>query len=166
VGTGIGGGGLANGRMLHGLIHPEMGHIFVPHDRQADPFAGICPYHGDCLEGLATGPALEARWGQRAETLPDDHPAWALEAHYLALGLTNFILTLSPQRLILGGGVMQQPQLFPLLRARVQALLNGYIETPALRGHIDTFIRAPGLDTRSGVLGAIAIAELAAAGPS
>jgi fructokinase len=162
VGTGIGGGGLANGRMLHGLLHPEMGHILIPHDRQADPFAGACAYHGDCLEGLAAGPALEARWGQRAETLSDDHPAWALEAHYLAMGLANFILTLSPQRLILGGGVMQQPQLFPLIRARVAALLNGYVETPALRGDIEAFIQPPGLGTRSGVLGALAIAELTA----
>jgi fructokinase len=120
IGTGIGGGGLMNGGVMHGLIHPEMGHIFVPHDRQTDPFPGSCPYHGDCLEGLASGPALEARWGQRAETLPDEHPAWDLEAHYLALALANFICTLSPQRIILGGGVMQQPQLLPLIRTEVQ----------------------------------------------
>jgi fructokinase len=163
VGTGIGGGVLANGRVLHGLIHPEMGHLLIPHDRQADPFAGVCPYHGDCLEGLAAGPALEARWGQRAETLPDEHPAWALEAHYLGMALANYILSLSPQRLILGGGVMQKPQLFPLIRARVAALLNGYVETPALRAQIADFIRPPGLGTRSGVLGALALAELAAA---
>ena len=163
VGTGIGGGALANGRVMHGLIHPEMGHCLVPHDRQADPFAGACPYHGDCREGLAAGPALEARWGQRAETLPADHPAWALEAHYLALGLANMILLLSPQRLILGGGVMQQPHLFPLIRERVPALLNGYVETPALHPEgLEAFIRPPGLGTRSGVLGALALAELAA----
>ncbi len=164
VGTGIGGGALANGRLLHGLIHPEMGHILVPHDRQADPFAGACPYHGDCLEGLAAGPALEARWGQRAETLPAEHPTWAQTAAYLASGLANYILVLSPQRLILGGGVMQQPQLFPLVRAEVQRLLNGYIETPALSpAGLEAFICPPGLGTRSGVLGAIALAELAAA---
>lgn len=162
VGTGIGGGGLANGGLLHGLVHPEMGHIRVPHDRAADPFDGVCPYHGDCLEGLAAGPALEARWGQRAETLPADHPAWPLQAHYLAQGLANFILVLSPRRIILGGGVMQQPQLLPLIRAEVQRLLNGYVETPALREHIEAYIQAPGLGTRSGVLGALALAEIAA----
>ncbi len=165
VGTGIGGGAMANGRVMHGLLHPEMGHIRIAHDRQADPFAGACPYHGDCLEGLAAGPSLEARLGQRAETLPDDHPVWALEAHYLAQGLANFILVLSPQRLILGGGVMQQPQLMPMIRAEVVQLLNGYVETPALKPEgIADYICAPGLGTRSGVCGALALAELAAGG--
>ena len=164
VGTGIGGGALLNGKLAHGLIHPEMGHLLIPHDHQADPFGGSCPYHGDCLEGLAAGPALEARWGQRAETLPSDHPAWPLEAHYLALGLANYIFTLSPQRLLLGGGVMAQPQLFPLIRARVQALLNGYVESPALREGIEAYIQPPALAPRSGVLGAFALAEIAAGG--
>jgi fructokinase len=142
-----------------------MGHIRIAHDRQADPFAGACPYHGDCLEGLAAGPSLEARLGQRAETLPDDHPVWALEAHYLAQGLANFILVLSPQRLILGGGVMQQPQLMPMIRAEVVQLLNGYVETPALKPEgIADYICAPGLGTRSGVCGALALAELAGGG--
>jgi fructokinase len=111
VGTGLGGGGLVNGRPLHGLLHPEMGHVRIPHDWDADPFPGTCPFHGDCLEGLAAGPALEQRWGQRAEFLPPEHPAWALEAHYLALALANYITVLSPQRIIMGGGVMQQPPL-------------------------------------------------------
>ena len=94
IGTGIGGGCVANGKLVHGLIHPEMGHIRVPHDRDHDPFPGVCPFHGDCLEGLAAGPAIESRWGQRAETLPADHPAWPLEANYLALGLVNIICCL------------------------------------------------------------------------
>src|SRR5690606_38063985 len=132
IGTGIGGGGLVNGQLMHGLIHPEMGHIRIPHDRDADPFDGICPYHGDCLEGLASGPAITARWGERGETLPADHPAWPLEAHYLALGLVNFICTLSPQRIVLGGGVMQQAQLFPLIRQQVRELLNGYVQAPEI----------------------------------
>jgi fructokinase len=163
IGTGIGGGGIIRGRLLHGLLHPEMGHIRVPHDRQADPYAGVCPFHGDCLEGLASGPSLERRWGRRAETLPANHPAWALEAHYLALALVNFICTLSPQRIILGGGVMAQPQLFPLIRQEVQTLLNGYVQAPAILDGIAAYIVPPGLGNRAGVLGAIALAEQVAA---
>ena len=161
IGTGIGGGGMVNGKLLHGLIHPEMGHIRIPHDRNLDPYAGCCPYHGDCLEGLAAGPALEERWGQRAETLPADHPAWQLEAEYLALGLVNFICTLSPQRIIMGGGVMQQPHLLPLVRRRVQELLNGYLQVPMILERIDDYIVPPELGNRAGVLGAIALGQQA-----
>jgi len=162
VGTGIGGGALVEGHLIHGLMHPEMGHVRIPHDFQADPFPGLCPYHGDCLEGLACGPAIKARWGQPAETLPPDHPAWALEAHYLALGLVAYIVTLSPQRIMLGGGVMAQTHLFPLIRQEVQALLNGYIQSPALLGQIQDYIVPPALGNRAGVLGAIALAQDAA----
>jgi len=108
VGTGIGGGGMIEGQLMRGLRHPEMGHILVPHDWEADPYAGSCPYHGDCLEGLAAGPALEERWGRAPETLAAEHPAWALEAQYLALALANLIYTLSPRRIVMGGGVMEQ----------------------------------------------------------
>ena len=162
VGTGIGGGALVEGHLIHGLMHPEMGHVRIPHDFQADPFPGLCPYHGDCLEGLACGPAIKARWGQPAETLPPDHPAWALEAHYLALGLVAYIVTLSPQRIMLGGGVMAQTHLFPLIRQEVQTLLNGYIQSPALLGQIQDYIVPPALGNRAGVLGAIALAQDAA----
>jgi fructokinase len=158
IGTGIGGGGLASGKLLHGLIHPEMGHICLPHDFVRDPFPGSCPFHGDCLEGLASGPALEKRWGARAETLSADHPAWELQAHYLALALVNYICILSPQRIILGGGVMEQPQLFPLIRRAVQQLLNGYVQSPAIVENIDAYIVPPGLGKRAGVLGALALA--------
>ncbi|NLF66570.1 MAG: ROK family protein [Chloroflexi bacterium] len=161
IGTGIGGGAMVGGSLLHGLLHPEMGHVRLPHDRQQDPYPGRCPYHGDCLEGLASGPAIAARWGQPAETLPVDHPAWALEAHYLALGLVNFIVTLSPQRIILGGGVMAQAQLFPLVRRRVLELLNGYVQSPRLLEAIDTYIVPPALGRRAGVLGALALARQA-----
>ncbi len=161
IGTGIGGGGLASGRLLRGLIHPEMGHIRIPHDFARDPFPGACPYHGDCLEGLASGPALEKRWGQRAEALPADHPAWELEAHYLALALVNYICTLSPQRIIIGGGVMEQAQLFPIIRNQVQQLLNGYVQSPEIQERIDEYIVPPGLGECAGVLGAIALAERA-----
>ncbi|MCB0084884.1 MAG: ROK family protein, partial [Caldilineaceae bacterium] len=102
VGTGLGGGGMVNGKLLHGMMHPEMGHMLVPHNWAEDPYAGYCPYHGDCWEGLAAGPALRGRWQVDPTTLPPEHPAWQLEAHYLALGLMNIISTLSPQRIIMG----------------------------------------------------------------
>jgi fructokinase len=162
VGTGIGGGGMINGKLMHGLVHPEMGHMPIPHDLHQDPFAGSCPFHGDCLEGLASGPALEARWGQRAETMPPEHPAWELEAKYLALAVVSLICTLSPQRIILGGGVMQQAHLFPLIRHQVQQLLNNYVNAPAILEHVDEYIVPPGLGHRAGVKGAIALAQQAA----
>jgi fructokinase len=162
IGTGIGGGGMVNGQLIHGLIHPEMGHMLMRRDPEQDPFEGWCPYHGDCLEGLAAGPALDARWGQRGETLPEDHPAWALEAEYIAQGLMNITLVLSPQRLILGGGVMHQSTIFPLVRQRVQTYLNGYVKSPAILEDIDSYIVPPGLGDRAGVLGAVALAQLAA----
>ena len=161
IGTGIGGGALVNGRLLHGLIHPEMGHIPLPHDRQRDPFPGSCPFHGDCFEGLANGPALHKRWGQPAETLPPDHPAWDLEATYIAYALAAYITVLSPQRIVLGGGVAQQSQMFPLIHHKVPQILNGYIHSPQILEHIAEYIVPPGLGGRAGVLGAIALAELA-----
>jgi len=158
VGTGIGGGGVINGRMLHGLVHPEMGHIRIPR-APGDSFPGNCPYHGDCLQGLAAGPAIEARWGKRAEELPQDHPAWSLEASYLALAINDLICVVSPERVILGGGVMHQRHLFPLIRQEVQRLLNGYVQSPRIIEKIDEFIVPPGLGDRAGVSGAIALAE-------
>jgi fructokinase len=160
IGTGIGGGAMVEGNLLHGVMHPEMGHIRLPHDREDDPYEGRCPFHGDCLEGLASGPALEERWGARAETLPADHPAWELEATYLAYALVNFILTLTPQRIILGGGVMEQPQLFPLIRAKTQELLNCYFQVSEILEQIDSYIVPPALGNQAGLLGAIALAEL------
>jgi fructokinase len=160
IGTGIGGGGIVNGRLMHGLMHPEMGHIAVPHDTRADPYRGACPYHGDCLEGLASGTAIEQRWGRRAEDLPPDHPAWALEAHYLSMGLVNFTYGLSPQRIILGGGVMRHTHLFAPIRHRVRELLNGYL--PLLDNDDETlerYIVPPGLGEQAGVLGALALAS-------
>lgn len=158
VGTGIGGGGMVEGRLIHGLLHPEMGHMRVPHDRQADPFAGTCPFHGDCWEGLASGPAIEARWGRRAEELPPGDAAWPLEAHYLALGIANLICALSPQRMVLGGGVMRQVHLLPRIRQNVLALLNGYIRVGELLDHVDRYVVAAGLGENAGALGAMALA--------
>ena len=158
VGTGIGGGGMMRGRRLRGLIHPEMGHLLLPR-ADGDTFEGICPYHGDCLEGMASGPALRARCGRPAEDLPPDDPAWNFEVHYLAAAIVNYICALSPQRVIMGGGVMRQAHLFPRIRERVHALLNGYIHSPAVLGGLDDFIVPPALGERSGVLGAIALAQ-------
>lgn len=161
VGTGIGGGAFVNGRVVHGLLHPEMGHIRVPHDLATDPFTGSCPFHGDCLEGLATGVAMEKRWGQKAETLPAAHPAWELEALYLALALANYVCVLSPQRIIMGGGVMSQPQLLPLVRRKLVAVLNGYVQAVEILEHTDRYVVAPALGSRAGVLGALALAQAA-----
>ncbi len=160
IGTGIGGGLIIDGKPYHGLVHPEMGHIALPHDLQRDPFPGNCPYHQDCFEGLASGPALEARWGQPAKTLPEAHPAWELEAHYIALGLQNIICVGSPQRIILGGGVMEQHQLFALIRQKVQTYLDEYIHTQSILTGIDDYIVPPGLGGKAGVLGSIALAML------
>lgn len=162
VGTGIGGGAMVNGGLVHGLMHPEMGHVFPPHDRTEDPFEGTCPYHKDCLEGLASGPAIQRRWGARAETLPLDHPAWDLEAKYLAHGIVPQIYILSPQRVILGGGVMEQAHLFPKVRRRVGEILNGYIQARVILEDLDAYIVPPGLGNRAGVLGAVALAQRAA----
>jgi fructokinase len=159
AGTGIGGGGLVNGRPLHGLVHPEMGHMRVPRDREADPFDGVCPYHGDCLEGLASAHALGQRWGRPPETLPADHPAWPLEAHYLALGVVSVICILSPRRVLLGGGIMRQTALLPLVRAKMLGLLNGYVPSAAIADRIDDYVVGPALGSRAGVLGALALAR-------
>lgn len=158
VGTGIGVGGLVNGQLLHGLLHPEAGHMRLPRDPQRDPFTGACPYHGDCFEGLACGPAMAKRWGQPAETLPADHPAWALEAHYIALAVMNLTLIVAPQRIVIGGGVTQQPGLIDNVRREVVQLLNGYLQTDRITRDINRFIVPPALGNQSGMLGAIALA--------
>lgn len=155
VGTGIGGGALLDGRLVHGQTHPEMGHVLLARD-PGDDFPGVCPYHGACWEGLASGPAIEARWGARAETLPPDHEAWPVQARALARGLVNLILTLSPERVVLGGGVMRQSQLFPLIRQEVAALLNGYLPLP---DDLAGLVVPTGLDGKAGVLGALALAQ-------
>ncbi|MFN7994632.1 MAG: ROK family protein [Bryobacteraceae bacterium] len=160
IGTGIGGGGIVNGHFMHGLVHPEMGHIRIPHDRAVDPFPGACPFHGDCLEGLASGPALEARWGQRGETIPAGHIAWEIEAGYLAYALANWICTLSPQKIIMGGGVMKQLGLFERIRRKVLDLLNSYIQSPQILECIDSYIVPPALGGDAGVSGAIALAAM------
>lgn len=158
VGTGIGGGAIVGGRRLHGLVHPEMGHMRIPRE-PADLFPGACPFHGDCLEGLASGPAIQARRGLPGEALTVDDPVWGLEARYLALGLVNVIAVLSPQRIIVGGGVMRHPHLLARVRDEAQKILAGYVRAPAVTGAIERYIVPPGLGERAGVLGALALAQ-------
>jgi fructokinase len=159
VGTGIGGGGLAGGNLLHGLLHPEFGHMRIPHDFERDPFEGVCPYHGDCWEGLASGRAIEARWGKPAEELDDEPAVWELEAHYLALGLVSVMCVLSPERIVVGGGVARRDALLPLVQREVLSLMNGYLDSTVVRDRISDYITPPALGGRAGVLGAIALAE-------
>lgn len=158
IGTGIGGGYIKDGRSLVGLLHPEMGHLRIPHNWELDPFVGNCPFHGDCFEGLASGPAIEKRLGVSGGVVPETDPFWYVESDYIALALVNFIVTLSPKKIILGGGVMQREFLFTKVRRRVQELLNGYVVSKTLLKQIDGYIVAPGLGNQSGSLGAIALA--------
>ncbi len=164
VGTGIGGGLILGGRPFRGLVSLEMGHIRIPHDLSLDPFRGACPYHEDCFEGLASGPAIQARFGQRAEFLPDSHPFWQIEADYIAYALVNYILTVAPRKIVLGGGVMQKSFLYEKIRLKVHDLLRQYVKHETLTHHLDTYIVPPALGNRSGVLGGLALAMEAEAG--
>lgn len=162
IGTGIGAGFVSRGRIMHGLIHPEAGHATVPQDKTKDPFSGVCPYHGNCLEGLASGPSMKERWHvESAMYLPEDHPAWDLEAEYLGHAMANCVLNISPQRIIIGGGVMQRQSLFAKVRTNTQNLLNGFIKHRAILEDIDKYIVPPALGGDAGVRGALAIAEKA-----
>ena len=158
VGTGIGGGGLMDGQLLHGLLHPEMGHIRIRGAGLAKDDTGVCLFHKHCLEGLASGPAMQARWGIPPEDIPSDDPAWELEAKLLAEGIANIILILSPNIIVLGGGVMSQKRLFPMIREHVLRLLNGYIQHADLLENVDEYIVPPELGDNAGLLGAIALA--------
>ena len=158
IGTGIGGGLIVNGKPFRGIVSLEMGHIRIPRDLELDPFQGSCPYHGDCFEGLASGPAIQARFGRRAEILADDDPYWNMEADYIAFALANYIFAVAPKKIILGGGVMQKSFLFGKIREKVLELLNKYLNHSMLIDHIDEYIVPPLLGNRSGILGGIALA--------
>ena len=159
VGTGFGGGIIVNGGPIHGLMHPEMGHLPL-RLREGDNFQGVCPYHGRCVEGLCSGPAIEARWGVPASELAPDHEAWDGEAYYLAQALMAYVLTVSPERIIMGGGVMHhQRQLFPKIRAYLQELLNGYLVDLATLGERGDFIVPPALGNKAGIVGALVVAD-------
>lgn len=155
IGTGVGGGAILNGQTLQGMLHPEMGHMRVKR-LEEDNFAGVCPYHQDCLEGLVSGPAILKRTGTAAQNLPIDHASWKITAYYLAQGIANIMLILSPQKIILGGGVMQQSHLFPMIYNYLGVILNGYVDHANIQ-QFDTYIVAPGLRNDSGLKGSIAL---------
>ena len=158
VGTGIGAGIIVDGKPVHGLLHPEAGHILVQR-KEGDSFEGVCPYHKACLEGMASGPAIEKRWGISAKELQDKVEVWELEAHYLAQAIMNYILILSPKRIILGGGVMHQEQVIPLIREDVKRLLAGYICMPELND-MEHFIVTPKLNDNQGIMGCIQLTQM------
>ncbi|MCI8838613.1 MAG: ROK family protein [Hungatella sp.] len=153
VGTGIGVGIMADGKLLHGMLHPEGGHILMP-VRSDDTYEGKCPYHKTCLEGLASGPAIEARWGAPARELADRPEVWDLEAYYLAHALVTYIMVLSPQKIILGGGVMHQTQLMDRIRGYVKDMMAGYLVTRELED-LKSYIVLPSLNDNQGILGAL-----------
>lgn len=159
VGTGIGAGVYAEGKLLHGMLHPEAGHILMRR-REDDHYEGKCPYHKTCLEGLAAGPAIEERWGKKGIELQDQDEVWDLEAYYLAQALTDYILILAPQLIILGGGVMHQEQLFTRIRSYVKEMLNGYIKTKELED-IDHYIVPASLHDDQGIMGALELGRRA-----
>ncbi len=159
LGTGVGGGIIANGSLIHGMVHPEMGHIFLPKHPE-DTFEGSCPFHNDqCFEGLASGPAMQARWGQAAENLGENHPAWELEADYIAKALVSFICTLSPEKIIIGGGLSQNQGLLHRIKHKTQEQLAGYIRSEFIENDLDNYIVLPALGTKSGVVGALELAH-------
>ena len=161
LGTGIGMGAMSGGRLIHGMLHPEAGHIkLVP--EPGDEYKGHCPSHGTCFEGMACGPAIQDRWGKPAKELRDMPEVWELEAKYIAQALTAVIYMISPQKIILGGGVASQAQIFPLVRKYVLEYINGYIDTKELR-NINAYIVPAALNGNQGIMGALKLAEMAAA---
>lgn len=166
VGTGIGGGGLLGGQLIHGLLHPEMGHVPVARNPD-DTFVGSCPFHGDCLEGLAAGPAIAERWGTPAQDLVGDELRRAvdIEADYLSQMAATMTYILSPARLIFGGGVMHVDGLLDTMRSRLVDRLNAYLDVPEITEDVDSYVVRPVLGDHAGVLGAIALADRAATAP-
>ena len=157
VGTGIGAGIIVEGNIIHGLLHPEAGHMMICHEER-DLFEGCCPFHKNCLEGMASGPSIEKRWGKKAYELEPEHIAWDIEAHYLSVALMDAILMISPEKIILGGGVMKQSHLFPLIRKKVLERLNGYIKVPEILENINSYIVYPELGDNAGICGGLALA--------
>jgi len=158
VGTGIGAGVIVNGKPLHGMMHPEGGHILISRHPDDPLSEGCCPFHKNCLEGLAAGPSLEKRWGVRGAELSDRKEVWDLEAYYIAQAICNYIMVVSPEMVILGGGVMHQEQLFPLIREKVLEMVAGYIQTEEL-ADIDYFIVPASLHDDQGIMGCLELAR-------
>ena len=161
IGTGVGAGIYIEGKLLHGMLHPEAGHVMIQR-REGDNYQGKCPYHGTCLEGMAAGPAVEERWGRKAVELKDRKEVWDLEAYYIAQALTGYILTLSPEMIILGGGIMHQEQLFPMIRGYVKEMLGGYIKTEELE-NMENYIVPASLNDDQGIMGALELGKRALA---
>jgi fructokinase len=162
IGTGIGGGVMVDGVPIHGLMHPEIGHIYPRRHPLDVGFDGVCPFHRDCLEGVASGPAILARSGASLQDLDEHHPQWEIEADYLGQLCAQLVVTVSPQRIIMGGGVMGQARLLPLIRPRLCHWLGGYIDREEIQGGADRYVVAPELGDRTGVLGALVLAMDAA----
>jgi fructokinase len=162
IGTGIGGGLIIAGAPLHGLMHPEIGHIYPRRHPLDESFAGVCPFHRDCLEGVASGPAILARTGATLQELDHSHPQWEIEADYLGQLCALLVVTVSPQRIVMGGGVMSQVRLLPLIRRRLLYWLGGYINRSKILSGVDRYVVAPDLGDRAGVLGALMLAMDAA----
>lgn len=159
IGTGIGVGAAVEGKLLHGMLHPEAGHILIRKNPQ-DKYQGKCPYHKTCFEGLAAGPAIEERYGKFPLELVNEKEVWELEADYIAQALMNYILILSPERIILGGGVMHQEQLFPIIREKTAEYMAGYLKTEQLN-NMESYIVPPSLNDNQGILGALKLAAMA-----
>ena len=154
IGTGVGAGVVVGGKIISGFAHPEAGHISLKRHPE-DHYEGKCPFHLDCLEGMAAGPAIEARWGKKGIELSNELEVWNLEAYYIAQAIYNYYLILSTERFILGGGVMKQRQLFPMIREHLVALNNNYVTLPELEG----FIVPPALEDNAGITGCYELAK-------
>ncbi|MFD2257756.1 ROK family protein [Luteolibacter algae] len=155
IGTGIGAGVLCDGRLLHGALHPEFGHLLLPR-KAGDDFAGTCPFHGCCLEGMASGPAIEQRWEKCGDKLPPEHPAWDTEAWYLAHGIQALLAIAPPERVVIGGGVSQAAGLHEKTEELIKELAGGYF--PALENA--PYIVPPKLGQEAGICGALMLTGL------
>lgn len=160
IGTGVGVGVYCNGGLVHGLVHPEAGHILLNRHPE-DSFEGSCPFHKNCVEGMASGPAIEKRWGKSPKLLIENDKVWELEAYYIAQAVASYILTYSPEKVILWGGVMHQDKLFDMVRSNVKEILNGYVHSEMIDSKIDQYIVKPALGEKPGITGALCLARIA-----
>ena len=160
IGTGVGFGIFIEGKLLHGLMHPETGHMLINRHKDDKDYEGTCPYHSNCLESLACGPSIEKRWGKSARDLYDDEKVWDMEAYYIAQAVVNCVMCYSPERIILGGGVMHVPNLIEKVRQETLIQLNGYINKKEILENIDSYIVLPELGDNAGVIGSMALTRI------